>query len=305
MFASMNKVLVTGGCGFIGSHITDALIEKGYEVVVIDDLSATSNSEFYYNDKAQYYAYDICDYEKIHPLFDGVYAVFHLAARSRIQPSIRDPRATTKVNVLGTCNVLQAAREHLVDRVVYSSTSSAYGLVNPPPPALREDMPRDCLTPYSVTKCAGEDMCSMYTALFGLQTVILRYFNVYGARQPLKGQYAPVIGLFLEQKKHNQPLTIVGNGRQRRDFTHVSDVVRANIACLETTNRKVFGELFNVGTGVNTSILEIAELIDAPCEFLPPRRGEAAETLANCDKIHQRLGWKAQIEFVDWLKNQL
>ena len=97
----------------------------------------------------------------------------------------------------------------------------------------------------------------------------------------------------------------MGNGRQRRDFTHVSDVVRANIACLETTNRKVFGELFNVGTGVNTSILEIAELIDAPCEFLPPRRGEAAETLANCDKIHQRLGWKAQIEFVDWLKNQL
>jgi len=253
------KCLVTGGAGFIGSHLVDKLINLRHTVIVIDDESAISNSEFYHNDEAVYYKNDICDYKSTRELYDGVDFVFHLAANARIQIGLKNPIRCVEVNTLGTTTVLQCAREAGVRKVIYSSTSSSYGLKNKPP--LREDMLEDCLNPYSVSKVSGEKLCKMYTDLFELKTVILRYFNVYGERQPLKGQYAPVIGLFLEQAKREEALTVVGDGEQRRDFTHVSDVVQANVDCMYTN---AYG-IINIGTGRNYSVNQIANDLKQSC----------------------------------------
>jgi UDP-glucose 4-epimerase len=191
------KCLVTGGAGFIGSHIVDELISKGHDVVVIDNESSKSNAIFYYNPKAVYYKLDIVDYSLTRELYVGVDYVFHLAAESRIQPTLINPSLAFQTNTLGTQIVLQCSLEAKVKRVIYSSTSAAYGLINSIP--LSEEMPNDCLNPYSVSKVAGEEICILYNRLYNLPTTILRYFNVYGDRQPILGQYAPVIGLFIEQ----------------------------------------------------------------------------------------------------------
>jgi len=297
------KVVVTGGNGFIGSHIVDKLIEMGHEVCVLDNNSAESNEKFYFNEKAENYKASICDYDSLKKVFKGAQLVFHLAAESRIQPAILNPAYATEVNVGGTCNVLQAARECGVDRVIYSSTSAGYGLKNKPP--LREDMPKDCLNPYSVTKCAGEDLCVMYNNLFGLKTVCLRYFNVYGDRQPIKGQYAPVVGLFLEQRANGEAMTIVGDGLQRRDFTHISDVVQANVLAAFSDNSKVFGEVFNVGTGTNYSVLELAQMIGGEYVHTEERPGEARHTQADNTKIRTLLGWAPTVNFEEWIKETI
>jgi len=297
------KAIVTGGQGFIGSHVVDRLIDLGHEVVVIDDNSAKCNDEFYVNEAATYHKINICDYDNICPLFEGINVVFHLAAESRIQPTILNPTYAAQVNVVGTCNILQCAREHNVDRVVYSSTSSGYGLKNEPP--LQESMPKDCLNPYSVTKCAGEELCSMYTKLFGLKTVIFRYFNVYGDRQPLKGQYAPVVGLFLKQYRQGKVMTIVGDGTQSRDFTHVLDVVEANILASTTTNEAAYGEIFNVGSGKNYSVLELAQMIGGPYTHIPARPGEAHCTLADITKIYNLLGWAPIWDFKKYVLGEV
>ena len=293
------KCIVTGGAGFIGSHIVDRLIEDGNEVISLDNESASSNEEFYWNQKAHKAVLDICDYDKIEPLFKDVDCVFHLAAEARIQPAIKNPQRAVLTNVLGTCNVLQASRENGVGRVLYSSTSSAYGLSNTPP--LSEDMPNDCLNPYSVTKVSGEGLCNMYNKLYGLKTLIFRYFNVYGERQPIKGQYAPVVGIFLRQFAAREPLTIVGDGLQRRDFTYVQDVVEANILASETDSDDIFGQTINIGVGRNHSVLDIAKMIGYNFKHLPERLGEARITLANIDKARELLGWKPEVGIEDWI----
>lgn len=297
------RIIVTGGAGFIGSHIVDQLLNDGHDVTVIDDESATSNEQFYWNKEAENHKLDITEYEKIRPLFDGVGAVFHLAAEARIQPAIHNPLYAAKVNFLGTCTVLQCAREAGVDRVIYSSTSSGYGLKNIPP--LKEDMPKDCLNPYSVTKCAGEDLCQMYYTLYGLKTITLRYFNVYGERQPIRGEYAPVVGLFLRQYSNDEEMTIVGDGSQRRDFTYIKDVVGANIAALQATNEEAYGQIFNVGTGTNYSINDLTEMIGGKVKNLPPRPGEAHISLADTTKIFNLLGWEALYSLEDWVKQRV
>ena len=296
------KSIVTGGAGFIGSHIVDKLIELGHEVVVIDNESSTVHNHFYYNDKASYHKIDIADYCGVRPLFEGVDFVFHLAAESRIQPAIENPLLCFQTNAYGTGVVLQCAREAKVKKVMYSSTSSAYGLKNEPP--LVETMPDDCLNPYSVAKVAGEKMCKMYTDLFGLPTVIFRYFNVYGPREPLKGPYAPVVGLFLRQNKAGEPMTIVGDGTQRRDFTHVVDVVDANIRAMDY-NGTMHGTVFNVGTGKNNSVLELARMIGDNVQFIPPRPAESKETLANNLKIMSHFGWRPTKNIEDYIKENL
>lgn len=296
------KLLVTGGCGFIGSTLTDKLVEMGYDVVVLDNLSAECHNQFYFNDKAKYYHFDISDYEQTRPLYDDVDFVFHLAAESRIQPAINNPIQAVKTNVLGTETVLQCSREAGVKKVIYSSTSSAYGLINPCP--LKEDMPNDCLNPYSVSKVSGEELCKMYTKLFGLKTVIFRYFNVYGDREPTKGQYAPVVGLFLRQLKAGDTLTIVPDGTQRRDFTHVDDVVQANILAMQVDHQH-YGEVFNVGTGTNNSVLELADMISKDQKFIEPRIGESYETLADNTKLKTILGWNPSVKIEDYIKEKL
>tara|TARA_Y100000310_G_C20622538_1_gene784141 strand:+ start:436 stop:1347 length:912 start_codon:yes stop_codon:yes gene_type:complete len=293
------KAIVTGGNGFIGSHLVDKLIEMEWEVSVIDDLSAECNDEFFFNEKASNYKVSICDLEKISKIFKGADFVFHLAAESRIQPAILNPAYATQVNVVGTCNVLQAARDNAIKRVIYSSTSAGYGLKNKPP--LKEDMPKDCLNPYSVTKCAGEDLCVMYTSLFGLSTVTFRYFNVYGERSPTKGQYAPVIGLFMRQLQAGESMTIVGDGEQRRDFTHVFDVVEANILAATSENPDISGEIFNVGTGTNHSIIQVAEMFSSDYAFIPARIGEARHTQADISKIQRMLNWKPKVILEEWM----
>lgn len=293
------KSIVTGGSGFIGSHIVDKLIELGHEVIVIDNESSTVHNNFYYNFKASYYKYDIADYCGTRHLYDDVDFVFHLAAESRIQPAIENPLLCFQTNAYGTAVVLQCAREAKVKKVIYSSTSSAYGLKNTPP--LSEDMPDDCLNPYSVAKTAGEKACTMYNNLFGLKTIIFRYFNVYGPREPLKGPYAPVVGLFLRQMKAGEPLTIVGDGNQRRDFTHVDDVVDANIRMM-TYDGDAHGTVFNVGTGTNYSINELAAMISDNVKFIPPRPAESRETLANNYKMCHNTGWAPKKSIVDYIK---
>ena len=296
------KSLVTGGAGFIGSHLVDKLLEMGHEVIVIDNESAESNEEFYWNDKAQNYKYDIRDYEKTRPLYDGVDYVFHTAAEARIQPAILNPIEAVSVNCVGTVTVLQCAREAGVRKVIYSSTSSGYGFNEPPNEETQRD---DCLNPYSVSKVSGEKLCKMYNDLFGLKTVFFRYFNVYGERQPLKGQYAPVIGIFLRQRDAGESLTIVGDGEQRRDFTHVSDVVSANVlAATVDVDDENYGQLYNVGNGVNYSINEIASAISDNQTNIPPRIGESRVTLANNNKLKQTFGWDPKVNLMGWISEQ-
>ncbi len=296
------KALVTGGNGFIGSHIVDALVKNPEfdEVRIIDNQSSDAHDQFYFNgsEKVTNFRWDISDFDLIRPLFNDVSVVFHLAAESRIQPAIQNPTLATKTNVTGTCNILQAAREAGCDRVIYSSTSSAYGLANTPP--LKEDMPNDCLNPYSVTKVAGEELCKMYTDLFGLKTIIFRYFNVYGERQCTKGQYAPVIGLFLKQKAAEKKMTVVGDGLQTRDYTNVADVVSVNLKAMDV--KEGFGEIYNVGTGKEHSILDLVELIGGEHEHIPERIGESRNTRADISKTKKVLGWKPTVKLEDYLK---
>jgi UDP-glucose 4-epimerase len=296
------KSLVTGGAGFIGSNLVDRLLEIGHEVVVIDNEYSDAHDQFYWNDKAQNYKYDIRDYQNTRPLYDGVDYVFHIAAEARIQPAILNPIEAVSINSVGTCTVLQCSREAGVKRVVYSSTSSGYGMNQSPN---IETQPDDCLNPYSVSKVSGEKLCKMYTNLYGLPTILFRYFNVYGERQPLKGQYAPVVGIFLRQRAVGESLTIVGDGNQRRDFTHVRDVVQANIlAATKEVDSDAFGQLYNVGTGNNYSINQIARMISDNTINIAPRPGESRVTLANNQKLRRTFGWEPTIKLDDWINGQ-
>jgi UDP-glucose 4-epimerase len=297
---SKKKCLVTGGAGFIGGHLVERLLKAGHDVIVVDDESSTANSNFTWRDDCENHKVDICDFEKLNPLFKGVDLVFHLAARSRIQICVQDPADAVKNNSLGTCNVLQAARLNDCKKVMFAGTSSCYGLKNPIP--LREDMPNDCLNPYSVSKSNCEELCKMYTKLFGLQTVLFRFFNVYGERQPLAGDYAPVVGLFFRQKESGEAMTVVGDGLQTRDYTHVKDIVEAMFLAGESHDKKIVGELFNLGTGTNHSVLDLVKLTGGEHVHIPARPGESRETLADNTKAKTMLGWNPSRKIEDWIE---
>ena len=298
----MQRAIVTGGAGFIGSHIVDRLVKDGYKVIVIDDESAESNDVFYRNPEAEYHKISIEDYEAIEPLFKDVSYVFHLAAVARIQLTIENPEKAIETNYTGTHNILRAAKKYGIKRVMYSSTSSAYGLKNEPP--LKETMQRDCLNPYSVTKVDAEDLCKMYYTLYGVETVIFRYFNVYGDRHPTKGQYAPVIGLFVRQIQEGGKMTVVGDGLQTRDYTNVSDVVDINLAAATCEHDDVCGEIINVGTGTSHSVLDIVEMLKpGHFEYIPARPGEARHTLADITKAQTLLEFDPKIKLEDWIDN--
>lgn len=293
------KCLVTGGAGFIGSHIVSRLLRDNHEVVVIDNESAEANDSFnWYVSDVENHVEDIRNIEACRKIFKGVEVVFHLAAHSRIQLAMANPFDCVTTNVIGTCNMLELAREVGVSRFINSSTSSSYGLNNQPP--LIEFMPTDCLNHYSASKVSAEKFCYMYYRLHKLRTVSLRYFNVYGPRQPLKGPYAPVIGLFQEQKRRGEPMTIVGDGEQRRDFTHVDDVVEANICAM---NNLISIESINIGTGTNYSMNQVADMIGGDRVYIPARKGESRETLADISRAKSMLGWEPKITLEDQLTN--
>ena len=292
--------LVTGGAGFIGSNLVDYLLKQGHEVICVDNESAECNDKFYWNDKACNIIGDITDYKFIKNLFTEVDYVFHLAAESRLQPAIKNPIEAVYKNCVGTTTILQCAREAGVKRLIYSSTSSGYGFNSSPNV---ETQPDDCLNPYSASKVAAEKFCKMYSDLYGLETVVLRYFNVFGERSPTRGQYAPVIGIFDRQKNNNEPLTIVGDGTQRRDFIYVGDVAKANLIAAEATlDKKYFGQVFNIGSGINYSVQEIADAISDNQTYIPKRDGEMETTWSNIEKASEILGWKPEVDVLEWIK---
>lgn len=296
------RSLVTGGAGFIGSHIVDKLLALGHEVVVIDNESSKCHHQFYYNNRATYHKLSITDFESTKDLYVGVDYVFHCAAEARIQNALTIPLGTVNTNVVGTATVLECAKAAGVKKIMYSSTSSSYGLKNTPP--LEETMEEDCLNIYSLSKVAGENLCKLYAKMFGMKIVSFRYFNVYGPREPVKGPYALVVGKFLKQYLAGESLTIVPDGTQRRDFTHVDDVVNANILAMMVDHNH-YGEIFNVGTGVNHSVLELAAMISDNTTMIEPRVGEAYITLANNTKIKKVLGWEPTKNIKDYIKDEL
>jgi len=290
------KCLVTGGAGFIGSNLVDELVKQGHEVSIIDDLKAGKRE--YLNPAATFYQLDIRNLEAIKPIFEGIDYVFHLAAWPRVQPSIQNPVTTNEVNLTGTLNVLVAARDAKVKKVVYSSSSSVYGNQEEMP--LKEDMPTNPLSPYALQKLCGEFYCRLFSEVYGLPTVCLRYFNVYGNRQPLEGAYTLVIGIFIRQKLAGDPLTIVGDGEQRRDYTSVIDIVRANIMAAESPVNK--GEAINIGRSHNFSVNEVAAMIGGPTTQLESRI-EPRLTLADNQLAKELLGWEPTVNLPEWLEN--
>jgi len=299
------KSIVTGGCGFIGSHIVDKLVELGHEVRVIDDLSAPENEDFYYHHNVKDVKYHIKDISKddCSVLFENVDYVFHLAARSRIQPTIGNPGECFEVNVVGTQRVLEWSRKYQIKRVIYSGTSSLYGHQNSIP--FQPNMPTDCLNPYSMSKWMGEQVCKLYNQLYNVPSIVLRYFNVYGPREPLKGEYAPVIGLFKRQVKENKPMTIVSPGNQRRDFTYIKDVVNANICAMNASASEIPFKIYNVGTGKNYSMIELTNLIqpNPVVSLIPERPAEVKETLADIEETVRELGWGPMFSLEDMINS--
>lgn len=297
------KILVTGGCGFIGSHLVDALVDKNHEVIVIDDCSA-DNEIFYFNDKAEYHKKSICDADTVNNLTQNCDFIFHLAAESRLQNSILNPKRAVDVNIVGTLNILEACRVNTVKGLLFSSTSCVYGLTKSLP--ITETLPEDCLNPYGSTKYAAELLIKNYVKLYNVNSCIFRYFNVFGERSPTNGPYALVTGIFLKQKKNNLPLTIVGSGLQERDFIYVKDVVNANIMAMENwfIPKMRDGNIYNVGSGEAIKIIDIAKVISNNMIFIPVRQGEADNNLCSNKKLMNEINWIPQINILDWLKTQ-
>jgi UDP-glucose 4-epimerase len=295
--------LVTGGAGFIGSNLVKKLLDLGHNVIVLDNESSKYINTPVWDERAFNCKLDITNYENTKMIYKDVDYVFHLAAEVRIQESIENPIRTFEKNVLGTISVLQASKEAGVKRVVLSSTSAVYGKNQLPN---IEDQTEDPLNPYSVSKLSAEKICKMYSDLYGIETISLRYFNVYGDGQPEKGDYAPVIGIFKRQKDNDESLTIVGDGSQSRDFVHVSDVVEANIlAAFKDIDKKYIGQSFNVGSKKDFTVKEIADTISDNQIFIESRQGEMNKTLASIDKISTIFGWTPKYNLIDWLKNNV
>lgn len=292
--------LVTGGAGFIGSNIVESLLEQGERVRVLDDLSngLRSNLDGFAAD-VELVEGDIRDSEACAKAVAGVSVVFHLAALGSVPRSIEDPVTSNAVNVDGTLNVLTAARDAGVDRVVYSSSSSVYG-DNPALPK-HEGLTTVPISPYAVSKLAAENYTRVFSRVYGLQTVCLRYFNVFGPRQRPDAAYAAVIPLFMRGALDSRAVTVFGDGKQSRDFTFVENVVRANL--LASQAEEVSGRVFNVACGERYSLLDIIEAIEAasgrhlPREHLEPRVGDVRHSEADISAARDALGYEVAVDF--------
>ena len=296
------KYVVTGGAGFIGSNLVDKLIDDDHEVYIIDNLSTGKIDNC--NDKAIFYNIDISDEKNLMSLkeiFSDADTVFHCAASARVQPSILNPIKFEKNNTIGLINSLKCSVDSNVRRFIYSASSSAYGPTDKLPSKETDNI--NPISPYAAQKYYGEVVCKMFSEVYKIETISLRYFNVYGENQNLGGAYATVIGIFLNQLKNNQPLTINGNGEQLRDFTYVGDVVRANILASKST-KVGNGEVVNIGRGKNISINSVANIIGKSFKYMPAVK-EPFANLASIEKAKTLLNWEPKIDLVDWLKNYL
>jgi UDP-glucose 4-epimerase len=290
------KAIVTGGAGFIGSHIAEELVDKGYHVIIIDDLSTgkLANIEPYLKKGAvEFVRGSITDLDLLQKRFKGVTYVFHQAALASVPRSVKDPIASHEVNVTGTLNVLVAARDNGVKKVVYASSSSVYG--DTPTLPKKEDMPPSPQSPYAVNKLAGEYYCQVFHKIYGLSTVSLRYFNVYGPRQDPDSQYAAVIPLFIKKALKGEAPIIFGDGEQSRDFTFIKDVVAANIL----SARDDITGVYNIATGQRITVNKLAEVITklTKSKVAPireqPRAGDILHSLADISKA-KKFGYKPE-----------
>ena len=278
----MKNIIVTGGCGFIGSHLVDKLVELGHNVLVIDDLS--QGKQDHCNAGADYIFGDFKK-EMQDAKDQTVDIIFHLAACARIQPSFEEPLYTQENNAYGTAIAGEFARKSGA-MVILAGSSSCYADTH--------------ATPYTFSKWQSEEVLKMYSRLYNLQSVITRFFNVYGPRNPLIGSNTPVIALFEKQKAAGKPLTIVGTGEQRRDFTHVYDICEGLI---KISQKSWHGETFNLGTGVNYSMNELADLFESEKKYIPLRKGEAKNVLADISRTTELTGWIPQYSLVDYIKS--
>lgn len=289
------KTLVTGGCGFIGSHLVDLLLEQGHDVLVIDDCSTGRRENLAHlaqHERLRVELADIADYDRIAPLVAGHDWVFHLAALADIVPSIQRPLDYHHANVDGTAAILEASRRAGVQRFIYAASSSCYGIPDTfPTPESAEIRPQ---YPYAMTKWMGEQLALHWSQVYGLPVVSLRMFNVYGPRARTNGTYGAVFGTFLAQKLAGKPFTVVGDGEQTRDFTYVSDVVRAYLLAAESS---LSGEILNIGSGGTYRINELVSLLGGPVTHIPKRPGEPDCTFADTQRIRRLLGWAPQISF--------
>ncbi len=289
------RALITGGAGFIGSHLTELLLAQGHETIVIDNFHGGRGRNLQRVENHPHFSchtLDIREKGAIEPLFENVDWVFHLAALADIVPSIEDPAAYFEVNVDGTFNVLEGARKHRCARFIYAASSSCYGIpqIYPTP----ETIPIAPQYPYALTKYLGEQLVMHWHRVYGVKANSLRLFNVYGPRSRTSGTYGAVFGVFLAQKIHGKPFTVVGDGTQTRDFTYVSDVARAFLAAAESSQS---GEIYNVGSSHHYSIKRLVELLEGEVVYIPKRPGEPDCTFANIEKIKCSLGWAPEISF--------
>lgn len=294
------KILVTGGAGFIGSHLVDRLIKESHKVVVIDNLSTGKKENL--NPKADFYNLDISEFKKIKPFFEGVDFVFHLAAIPRLPVSIKDPIGTSKVNILGTINVFKAAIDAKVKRVIFASSSSVYGDQEELP--VREDMRPAPISPYALQKLVGEQFAELFTKLYQVPIISLRYFNIFGPRIDPDSEYSLVIGKFLKQKSEGKPLTIFGDGEQTRGFTYIDDLVEANIKAMKSEKIKG-GEVINITNKESKSIKYLASLISKKVQYLPPRTGDILHMEGDITLANNLLDWQPKISFEEGVKRTI
>ena len=293
------KYVVTGGAGFIGSNLVDELIKNGHDVHIVDNFSSGKKENC--NSKATVHCLDISkskNLKKISEVLNGCDAVFHCAASARVQPSIADPINYEKNNTIGLINILKTAVDLNVRRFIYSASSSAYGSTDQLPS--HENDLTNPISPYASQKYYGEITCRMFSEVYNIETVSLRYFNVFGERQNLGGAYATVIGIFLDQLSKNIPLTVNGDGKQRRDFTYVGDVVNANILACNSPNVGK-GEIINIGSGKNISIYTVAKMLSNSIEFKKALK-EPFANLASIEKAKKLLDWEPQTSLESWIE---
>ncbi len=290
----MQKVIVTGGAGFIGSHVVDTLIKQGIEVIILDNLSTGKKENI--NPKATFIK---CDLTKDKPLFRDVDVIFHLAATPQVQYSMENP--TDNNNIDSLINILELSKKSGVKRFIFSSSSSVYG--NPNYVPINENHPTNPLSPYALHKLVGEQYCKLYSEVYDLDTVCLRYFNAYGDRMPNKGAYRSVISIFKEQHSKKQPLNIVNDGEQRRDYVHVNDIVNANILCANST-KKLNGDIFNVGTGKSYSVNEVADMFGGEKQY-GEKRIEPKNSIAENAKIILDLNWEPKNKLETWISTYI